>query len=78
MLEKADNIKSCYIGPEISPEEFIAEHFFLYIAKGKMLIRRKETTPYNPANIVSCGKIISRVTTRRKKIMSSKSSRHFR
>lgn len=27
-------IKSCYIGPEISPEQFIAEHFFLYLAKG--------------------------------------------
>jgi AraC family transcriptional regulator, exoenzyme S synthesis regulatory protein ExsA len=27
-------IKSCYIGPEISPEQFIPEHFFLYIAKG--------------------------------------------
>ena len=36
MLLKADNIKSCYIGPEISPEEFIAEHFFLYLVKGKM------------------------------------------
>jgi AraC family transcriptional regulator, exoenzyme S synthesis regulatory protein ExsA len=30
----AMDIKSCYIGPEISPEEFIPEHFFLYIAKG--------------------------------------------
>lgn len=29
-------IKSCYIGPEISPEQFISEHFFLYIAKGTM------------------------------------------
>lgn len=27
-------IKSCYIGPEISPEQFISEHFFLFIAKG--------------------------------------------
>jgi hypothetical protein len=36
MLLNADNIQSCYIGPEISPEEFIAEHFFLYLAKGKM------------------------------------------
>jgi len=33
---KATEIKSCYIGPEISPEQFIAEHFFLYLAKGKM------------------------------------------
>ena len=31
---RATEIKSCYIGPEISPEQFIAEHFFLYIAKG--------------------------------------------
>jgi AraC-like DNA-binding protein len=29
-------IKSCYIGPQISPEQFIPEHFFLYLAKGKM------------------------------------------
>ncbi len=31
---KYTEIKSCYIGPEISPEQFIAEHFFLYLAKG--------------------------------------------
>lgn len=31
---KATEIRSCYIGPEISPEQFIPEHFFLYIAKG--------------------------------------------
>lgn len=31
---RTTNIKSCYIGPEISPEQFIAEHFFLYLAKG--------------------------------------------
>jgi len=29
-------IKSCYIGPRISPEQFIAEHFFLYLVKGTM------------------------------------------
>jgi AraC-like DNA-binding protein len=29
-------ITSCYIGPHISPEQFIAEHFFLYLAKGVM------------------------------------------
>lgn len=29
-------IKSCYLGPAISPEEFIAEHFFLFLIKGKM------------------------------------------
>lgn len=31
---RVTEIKSCYIGPEISPEQFIPEHFFLYIAKG--------------------------------------------
>lgn len=31
---KADKITSCYIGPAISPEQFIAEHFFLYLVKG--------------------------------------------
>ncbi|MGC4103454.1 helix-turn-helix domain-containing protein [Ferruginibacter sp.] len=34
MLMKADKIKSCYIGPQISPEQFIEEHFFLYLVKG--------------------------------------------
>ena len=29
-------ITSCYIGPEISPEQFISEHFFLFLAKGKV------------------------------------------
>jgi len=33
---RATEIKSCYIGPLISPEQFIAEHFFLYLAKGKI------------------------------------------
>ena len=33
---RVSEITSCYIGPEISPEQFIAEHFFLYIAKGKI------------------------------------------
>lgn len=33
---RISEITSCYIGPEISPEQFIAEHFFLYIAKGKI------------------------------------------
>ncbi|WP_330443356.1 AraC family transcriptional regulator [Flavobacterium sp. C4GT6] len=27
-------IKSCYIGPEISPEQFISEHLFLFLSKG--------------------------------------------
>lgn len=31
-----DQIKSCYIGPHISPEAFISEHFFIYLLKGKM------------------------------------------
>jgi AraC-like DNA-binding protein len=31
---RVTEIKSCYIGPEISPEQFIPEHFFLYVAKG--------------------------------------------
>ena len=29
-------IKSCVVGPTISAEEFIAEHFFVFVAKGKM------------------------------------------
>ena len=33
-MMKANQIKSCYIGPEISPEQFVPEHFFLYIGKG--------------------------------------------
>ena len=32
----ASSITSCYIGPQISPEEFVAEHFFLYLVKGTM------------------------------------------
>lgn len=33
---RVTEIKSCHIGPLISPEQFIAEHFFLYLAKGKI------------------------------------------
>ncbi|MEH6679798.1 MAG: AraC family transcriptional regulator [Sediminicola sp.] len=33
---KVTDIRSCYIGPEISPEQFIAEHIFLYLAKGRI------------------------------------------
>lgn len=33
---RVTEIKSCYIGPEISPEQFVAEHFFLYMAKGRL------------------------------------------
>jgi AraC-like DNA-binding protein len=36
MLTKANQITSCYLGPQISPEQFIAEHFFLYLAKGTL------------------------------------------
>ncbi|MBD3581922.1 AraC family transcriptional regulator [Flavobacterium selenitireducens] len=34
---KFNNIQSCHLGPEISPEQFIPEHFFLYLLKGSML-----------------------------------------
>jgi AraC-like DNA-binding protein len=34
MVMKATKITSCYIGPKISPERFISEHFFLYLSKG--------------------------------------------
>jgi len=33
---QANQITSCYIGPKISPEHFVAEHFFLYLTKGTM------------------------------------------
>lgn len=33
---KITEIKSCFVGPAISPEHFIAEHFFLFLAKGMM------------------------------------------
>lgn len=33
---KITEIKSCIVGPAISPEQFVAEHFFLYLAKGIM------------------------------------------
>lgn len=36
MLIKASKITSCYLGPQISPEQFIKEHFFVYLEKGKM------------------------------------------
>lgn len=35
-MMRISEIKSCYIGPVISPEQFVAEHFFLYIAKGRI------------------------------------------
>lgn len=33
---KITEIKSCFVGPLISPEQFIAEHSFLFVAKGTM------------------------------------------
>lgn len=33
---KVNNIQSCHLGPEISPEQFIPEHFFMYLLKGSM------------------------------------------
>ncbi|MCS4300594.1 AraC family transcriptional regulator [Chryseobacterium sp. BIGb0232] len=33
---KITEIKSCFVGPLISPEQFISEHFFLFLAKGTM------------------------------------------
>ena len=34
---KIAEITSCYLGPEISPEQFIQEHFFIYLLKGTMV-----------------------------------------
>lgn len=33
---KFNNIQSCHLGPEISAEQFIPEHFFLYVLQGAM------------------------------------------
>jgi AraC family transcriptional regulator, exoenzyme S synthesis regulatory protein ExsA len=33
---KITQIKSCFFGPALSPEQFIAEHFFVFVAKGIM------------------------------------------
>ncbi|KFF25887.1 helix-turn-helix domain-containing protein [Chryseobacterium vrystaatense] len=33
---KITEIKSCIVGPALSAEQFIAEHFFVFLAKGKM------------------------------------------
>lgn len=33
---KLTKITSCYFGPQISPEQFISEHFFLYLITGTM------------------------------------------
>lgn len=34
---KFNNIQSCHLGPEISPEQFIPEHFFIVLTKGSMV-----------------------------------------
>jgi AraC-like DNA-binding protein len=34
---KLTSISSCYIGPEISPEQFTAEHMFLYLIRGSII-----------------------------------------
>jgi AraC-like DNA-binding protein len=34
---RATTISSCYIGPAISPEQFISEHFFLYLVQGSIV-----------------------------------------
>ena len=33
---KVNNIRSCHLGPEISPELLIPEHYFLYLLKGSI------------------------------------------
>ncbi|RNA61790.1 AraC family transcriptional regulator [Chryseobacterium nematophagum] len=33
---KFNNLQSCHLGPEISSEQFIPEHFFLFLLKGSM------------------------------------------
>lgn len=33
---KVNNIQSCHLGPKISPELLIQEHYFLYLLKGSM------------------------------------------
>jgi AraC-like DNA-binding protein len=33
---KITEIKSCFVGPAISPEQFIAEHIFVFLVKGTM------------------------------------------
>ncbi|MDJ1499484.1 AraC family transcriptional regulator [Xanthocytophaga agilis] len=33
----SNKIHSCHLGPEISPEQFITEHFFLYLLEGSMI-----------------------------------------
>jgi AraC-like DNA-binding protein len=33
---KITEITSCYLGPQISPEQFVPEHIFIFLLKGKM------------------------------------------
>ena len=35
---KATDISACYISPDISMEQFIPDHFFLYLLKGSMTV----------------------------------------
>jgi AraC-like DNA-binding protein len=35
---KSSSLQSCHLGPEISPEQVIPEHFFLYLLKGSMAV----------------------------------------
>lgn len=37
-MESNKNIHSCHLGPEISAEQVIAEHFFLYLLEGEMRV----------------------------------------
>ena len=34
---RVTSIQSCYIGPAISPEQFIPEHFFIYLIRGSIV-----------------------------------------
>jgi AraC-like DNA-binding protein len=34
---KTQSLQSCHLGPGISPEQVITEHFFLYLLKGRMV-----------------------------------------
>ncbi|MDX3914758.1 MAG: AraC family transcriptional regulator [Pseudosphingobacterium sp.] len=34
---RVTNIQSCHLGPEISPEQFISDHFFLCLLRGSMV-----------------------------------------
>src|SRR5258708_39657107 len=36
-ITEATDISSCYLGPAISPEQFISEHFFLYLLQGSIV-----------------------------------------